>query len=233
MTTLVLLPGLDGTGRLFEPFLPELPASWQPLVVRYPADAAFGYDRLTRLAEAALPSSGPLILLGESFSGPIAIRLAASLGGRLQALILCCSFARSPRRALTQFAGVVGLLPPPARLPSVLPTWALLGARAPAATRELLMSVLAGLPAEVIRARLKMVANVDVEHQLAGLQVPALYLQAQADRLVPPSVAARLRQTLPTMRVVQLQGGHGLLQSAPVAAAAAIKSFVKRLPTGA
>jgi sigma-B regulation protein RsbQ len=105
-------------------------------------------------------------------------------------------------------------------------------ARAPAATRELLMRVLADLPAEVIRARLKMVADVDVEHQLAGLQVPVLYLQAQADRLVPPSVAARLRQTLPTVRVVQLQGGHGLLQSAPAAAAAAIKSFVEQLPAG-
>jgi pimeloyl-ACP methyl ester carboxylesterase len=231
MPTLVLLPGLDGTGRLFEPFLRELPAGWQTVVVRYPADVSLGYDELTRLAEAALPSSGALILLGESFSGPIAIRLAASLGSRLQALVLCCSFARSPRRLLTQFTGIVGLLPPPARLPSALSTWALLGARAPVATRELLMRVLAGLPVDVIRARLKMVAGVDVEHRLAGLQAPVLYLQAQADRLVPASVAAGLRQTVPTVRVVQLQGGHGLLQSAPAAAAAAIKSFVEQLPT--
>src|SRR5690349_19305847 len=34
---LVLLPGMDGTGELFAPFLSALGSSWESLVFRYPA----------------------------------------------------------------------------------------------------------------------------------------------------------------------------------------------------
>ncbi|WP_343630223.1 hypothetical protein [Roseateles sp.] len=42
MTALVLLPGMDGTGDLFEPLLRELPAGWRPVVVRYLAFVLLG-----------------------------------------------------------------------------------------------------------------------------------------------------------------------------------------------
>ena len=226
MTTLVLLPGLDGTGRLFQPLLGELPADWRALAVCYPADATMGYDELARFVEASLPADGPLVLLGESFSGPIAIRLTASLGLRVQALVLCCSFARSPRVLLRGAAGFIGWLPSPARLPSALAARVLLGAGAPAASRVLLARVLAGLSAEVLHARLRMVADVNVERELAAVRVPVLYLQASSDHLVPASVARDVQRTLPTVSVVRLAGGHGLLQAAPSASAATIVSFL-------
>ena len=37
---LVLLPGMEGTGSLFAPFLKELPDWVQPVVVSYPTDQA-------------------------------------------------------------------------------------------------------------------------------------------------------------------------------------------------
>jgi surfactin synthase thioesterase subunit len=63
VTTLVLLPGLDGTGRLFKPFLRELPADWRVIVVVYPMDARLGYAELAALALSGLPAEGPLVLL--------------------------------------------------------------------------------------------------------------------------------------------------------------------------
>lgn len=117
MTTLLLLPGLDGTGRLFGPLLRELSAGWHPVVVSYPMDANADYEVLTQLALRAVPADGPLVLLGESFSGPVAIKLAVALGARVQALILCCSFARNPRPGLRRLARFIDWLPAPARLP--------------------------------------------------------------------------------------------------------------------
>lgn len=73
----MLLPGLDGTGDLFGPLLPFLGDSTPTLVVRYPPDVPLGYAALTDLARASLPSDGPFFLLGESFSGPVAVKLAA------------------------------------------------------------------------------------------------------------------------------------------------------------
>jgi pimeloyl-ACP methyl ester carboxylesterase len=100
MITLILLPGLGGTGELFEPFLAALGSAVAVKVIRYPGDVALGYDALGRFVRAMLPEGEPFVLLGESFSGPIAISLAATGGTQLRGLILCCSFARNPRPSL-------------------------------------------------------------------------------------------------------------------------------------
>ena len=47
--TLVLLPGMDGTGILFEPLLDVLPSSLQPHLVRYPSTRPLGYRALLEL----------------------------------------------------------------------------------------------------------------------------------------------------------------------------------------
>lgn len=226
MTTLVLLPGLDGTGELFQPLLRELPAGWRTQVVAYPMDACAGYDVLTRQAEQALPASGPLVLLGESFSGPIAIRLAAALGPRLRALVLCCSFARNPRPALAPLGGLVGWLPSPGLVPARLSARVLLGPAPPGESSALLAKALARLPAAVLRERLRMVMAVDVSRELATVRAPVLYLQAKQDRVVPAFAADDIRRSCPQVSVKRLDGPHGLLQASPAACAAAMTSFL-------
>jgi pimeloyl-[acyl-carrier protein] methyl ester esterase len=71
----ILLPGLDGTGRLFDPLLKELPADLRAEVISYPTDAILDYAALEQFVEAALPRRDPFIIVAESFSGPLAIRL--------------------------------------------------------------------------------------------------------------------------------------------------------------
>ncbi|WP_457447295.1 alpha/beta fold hydrolase [Roseateles sp. P5_E4] len=228
MTTLVLLPGMDGTGKLFQPLIRELPADWRVIVLSYPADARLGYEELTSLARAALPPSGPLVLLGESFSGPVAIQLASELGPRVQALILCCTFVRNPRPGLSWLSRFMGGLPSPASMPAVVSSRVMLGGQAPAESRKLLAQALAALPAAVLRARLKAVMKVDVIQQLMQVRAPVLYLQARQDLLVPRDVAMDLQRALPSLQFVGLEGPHGLLQATPRAAAAAVRAFLEQ-----
>ncbi len=230
MTTLVLLPGLDGTGRLFAPLLAELPHHWRTQVLSYPVDPQLGYDALTARVARALPADGSIVLLGESFSGPIAIALAAQLGERLQALILCCSFASNPRPALSPFAPLVACLPSPAQLPASLNARILLGTRPSSETRGLLMQALADLPATVVRARLRMVLKVDASAALARVRSPVLYLQAEQDWLVPQEAARVIVRNCPHAVVMRIAGPHGLLQTAPVPCAAAMTSFLMTRP---
>ena len=70
--TLVLLPGMDGTGELFSPLIKELGPDIQTVVIRYP-DLPLDYAAHEAFARARLPSTGPFVVLGESFSGPIEI----------------------------------------------------------------------------------------------------------------------------------------------------------------
>ncbi|HMA00429.1 MAG TPA: hypothetical protein VKP66_20995 [Steroidobacteraceae bacterium] len=75
---LLLLPGLDGTGKLFAAFLRALGPGVESRVVEYSPDEPLGYEELELRVRAALPRDRPYVLLGESFSGPIAMRIAAS-----------------------------------------------------------------------------------------------------------------------------------------------------------
>src|ERR1700726_4993690 len=96
LPALVLLPGLDGTGKLFSELVKYLGSSVDSLIVGYPKDQPMGYDELEALVWAALPRNQSFVLLGESFSGPIAIRIAARSPAGLVAVILCGTFAKNP-----------------------------------------------------------------------------------------------------------------------------------------
>ncbi len=76
---LVLLPGMDGTGRLFGRFLRALPPAYSPIVVGYPADKVITNDALVEHVQRFLPVDKPFALIAESFSGPIALRVATRL----------------------------------------------------------------------------------------------------------------------------------------------------------
>ena len=86
--TLVLLPGMDGSGLFFRDFIAALGPSVRTVVVAYPPDRALDYAALEAIAHQSIPADQPFILVGESFSGPIAIGLAALWPERLAGLVL-------------------------------------------------------------------------------------------------------------------------------------------------
>jgi pimeloyl-ACP methyl ester carboxylesterase len=223
--TLVLLPGMDGTGDLFDPFIAALGGEFSVKVVRYPVTDPLGYAELEAFARGALPTDDPFVLLGESFSGPIAISLAASASQRLQGLILCCTFARNPRPGLAGFRSVIDFLPiafAPVRILSHL----LLGRFSTPALRTALLRSLGKVTPSALRARLAAVLSVDVSTQLSEVKVPILYLRAASDRLVPPSASELISQCAPATRMVELNAPHFLLQAAPAEAARVVRAFV-------
>ncbi len=67
---IVLLPGLDGTGLLFEPFIQKCPEGYLPEVIQYPHDRPHSYTALEEIIESKIPGNDKFLILGESFSGP-------------------------------------------------------------------------------------------------------------------------------------------------------------------
>jgi pimeloyl-[acyl-carrier protein] methyl ester esterase len=96
----ILLPGLDGTGRLFRPFLDVLPPTLKPTVIAYPQDVVRHPAELLRMIEASLPSNGPFTAIAESFSGPLALKIAAAHPTQAIAVVLIGGFVRNPVRFL-------------------------------------------------------------------------------------------------------------------------------------
>jgi pimeloyl-ACP methyl ester carboxylesterase len=81
----------------------------------------------------------------------------------------------------------------------------------------------------VMTRRMKEVQRVDVRDKLSLVRVPAMYLQALQDRIVPRRAATLIQQRLSALRVVKLEGPHGLLQACPIASARAIENFCRDL----
>ena len=98
MLTLVLLPGMDGTGELFSEFVAALPPSCATVIVRYPTEESLSYQELEGIVRAACPVSELFILVAESFSTPLAIKYAATHPANLAGMVLCAGFAASPVR---------------------------------------------------------------------------------------------------------------------------------------
>ncbi|MBC3930439.1 alpha/beta hydrolase [Undibacterium sp. CY22W] len=226
MLTLVLLPGMDGTGDLFTSFMHALGAEFNIIVVRYPTDKTLNYRELLAHARRSLPTDEPYFILGESFSGPLAISLAAETPSHLCGVILCATFARNPRPYLTPFKSLLAVAPVHWMPPAVL-SWALLGAFGTRMLRSDIAQAVGRVAPAVLRTRLQMVASLDVSAQLSVLVVPCLYLQATHDRLVPESAAEHIKSILPQVSLVRINAPHCLLQTVPENAASVVSTFLR------
>ncbi|HEX8394123.1 MAG TPA: hypothetical protein VF665_17400 [Longimicrobium sp.] len=222
MRRVILLPGMDGTGRLFRDFAALAPAGFAPQTVALPAEE-LGYDALARRLGDELRVGPDCIIVAESFSGPLGIRLAAK--GGAAALVLCNSFVAPPRhRALRLVALPIAFRAAP-------PAWAirhfLVGAGASAALVDEVRAAIASVPPAVLAARLAAVLTADAARWLPHCPAPILYLRGTRDRLVPDVALRRISDAHPT-QVARMDAPHLLLQAAPAAAWSAITRFLDR-----
>jgi len=226
LTRLVLLPGLDGTGDLFESFVKALGPGIHSTVVRYASPALARYSECRAAVVARLPRDEPYVLLGESFSGPIAVAIAAAQPAGLCGVVLCASFIATPRRSLRWFRSCIPLMPMHAA-----PQWAssffLCGKFGDGKLRRSIGSTTAAVAPNVLRTRLREVATVDVSKELRNVAVPILYLRGTHDRLVPRSCAERIAGLSPRVTIVDIEAPHMLLQCAPRECAHVIGAFAR------
>ena len=221
----MLLPGLDGTGLFFEPLLKALPSSHAVRVISFPTDKMLGYEQLSVLVTSHLPD-GPIILLGESFSGPLAAIIAHENQTWIRGLILAASFVSSPKpRFLRHFLPFPGL----PQLGKKLARLALLGRYSNPEIVGLLKQIIPGLPARLVRFRAELVLNADYGIQLQSTRCPVLILNASEDFLVSQRSAQQLKKLRPDAIVATLPAPHMLLQTRPKECAKEISNFIANL----
>lgn len=224
LPVLVLLPGMDGTGDLFAPLIRALGSRFETIVVRYPLDEPLIYPELLTIARAALPAGRDFVLVAESFSGPIGIALASEPLPGLRGLVLCSTFARTPRPGIARILRNVDVIPMNAALMRVALV-AMLGVAAGEKLPTHVTRTVRRVPHEVLRARMRAVLEVDASDLLALVRAPILYLQASRDLAVPASAAAHIRTIKPDTQLVRIKGPHFLMQVRPDAVAAEIARF--------
>ncbi len=205
----LLLPGLDGSGRLFRWFLPHLRDA-DAVVVGYPDESGWGFGDHATHAAKAIGDARRCIVVAESFSGPIALHLAQR-DARVDGIVLVASFVQRPNPLLS----LLPLLPLAfvRRLATarVLLRAFCLGFDAPEECIRELAGIVRALPVDLLRARLSLLRDLDLRDGLKRTTVPVLHLRAGKDRLV----RAMLSDDAPPagFREVVVDGPHFLLQA--------------------
>ena len=229
MTDLYILPGLDGTTRMLHDFIAAARPSFAAVkAIAYPTDIVLGYRELEAHARAALPRDTPFVLIGESFSGPIAISIAADPPPNLIGLVLSTTFARAPVPMLAPFAPLTRFAPTRA-LPTVVLSAVLLGRWSTPELRQTLRSALDEVAPAVQRSRAAAAMRVDVSDCLAHIAVPTLSLKANHDRLLHAGASRQLMTGIANAQQVALDGPHLLLQTRTDRCAEAIARFAESI----
>lgn len=223
---LCLLPGLDGTGRLYAPLLEALDGGYAIETLAYDGTCFDGYASLAETLEPALQRHASVVLVAESFAGPLAVLLAHRNPGRVRAVVLAASFVHRPLPCSLACAAVLE------RLPAIAPPVSMLerllaGAGLPSPLRAEFDAILDDMPVEVMRRRALAALRVDVRRELAALDMPVLYLQARHDRLVLPRAGREIVDVARRARHVAIDAPHFLFQLAPGAAAEAMTRFLQ------
>lgn len=224
---LVLLPGLDGTGYLYEPLTQILPPEFSHLVISYPKDKPLSYAELVELVKLQLQAHEDYVLVAESFSGPVAIELAAKRPTNLKALVLSATFISNPSTVPKTVRALLRgpfFRPEP---PHFFIERYFLGPKPPKYLVESFRYARHAVPAEVLAFRMRSVLNVDVRRAFAACRVPILYLLGKQDRLVKRRSVNEMLRILPNMRVVEIDGPHLLLQREPDKCFEAIDRFLE------
>jgi pimeloyl-ACP methyl ester carboxylesterase len=183
------------------------------------------YDELANWVARVVPDA-PIVVIAESFSGPLAVSLAERRP--VAALVFCNTFVVTPRSSALQWLASPLLFRLP--MPGFLLRRYVLRADADDTLVREVSDAVAAVPAAVLAFRLRLVLAVDATDTLARCVTPALYLRGTEDRLVPELASDRMVSAR-RMRIVPVAGPHLLLQANPLGAWQAIVPFLDSLPT--
>jgi pimeloyl-ACP methyl ester carboxylesterase len=226
----VLLPGMDGSGVLFRPLLESLPERLCGQVIVFPPDRPLGYPELLPLVRAALPADHEYLLLGESFSGPLALAAAREAPPGLRGVVLSVSFLVNPIREMPRWSRHLALPPIFGLYPTALKMRAIAGRwRRHPGLEELVLEASNGLQPRVMAARARAILSVDARHDLERCPVPVLYLRGRRDRVVGRHCLELARSIRPDLRVAVLEAPHLLLQTSPREAVRELLDFADSL----
>ncbi|MDC8013750.1 alpha/beta fold hydrolase [Tahibacter soli] len=226
MPTFVLLPGLHGTDDLYADLAHALAPQGRSIAIAYPTDRPLGYPDLVAQVLAAWPTDGDVVLVAESFSGPVALMLAAQRPRGLRAVVLSATFARNPSPWLRPLRFV---LPFASKhwMPTAVAAALMLGESATREWAATIARILDRVSDTALRARATAAFDVDVRGLIPTIDVPLLYLRARHDRLIAArhgdDIVARARDG----RLVDIDSPHLIFQIAPREAAAAIDDFLR------
>ncbi len=213
---LVLVPGMDGTGRLFYRQVPLLARSYRVATYALRNDAESMdvlVEDLARVIRTVSSAGEPAIVVGESFGGAVALSFALARPELVAALVILNSFPRFlPQFRLRLAIAVLRALPFPWKTMSLVRRVTAFRLHSKYTHRTEIrrfLKLTAGTTRRGYLARLRILREYDVRGRLAEIRAPTLFLAAERDHLVPSVEQARYMAERVPRAGLRTLGGHG------------------------
>lgn len=223
---IILLPGLDGTGELFQPFVKCLPERVKPIVISYPRCECKTYEELKELVVPSIPMDIPFFILGESFSGPLSVMIAHERPEGLLGLILCATFISNPFFLLPSWMRFLSVSPLFRLWPALINIRVALAGDAFRPTADLALKAIRSVNPKVIAHRVKSILTVNVEKELGRCTFPTLYLMGERDTLINKRNYRRIKAVKNDIKLETINTQHFILQLEPERSSELIEEFM-------
>ncbi len=211
---LVLVHGLSGSWRWWEPVLPRLAEGHETHAVDLPRfGAALRPDETAEWLGDWAASAGleRIALVGHSLGGAAAARLAAQRPELVERLVLVSAAGMPSGRRLAGYA---------------LPLATALLTTRPGFLARLAVDALRAGPEALLRGSLY-AAGADVREQARAVRAPTLLVWGDRDSLVPPELADAWLEAIPQARLARLPGaGHVPMVERPAELLSALEEFL-------
>lgn len=211
---LVLVPGLDGTGRLFYRQVPLLARHFRVATFALRDDATNMGTLVSDLADVIrwISNNGErAIVVGESFGGTLAMSFAVAHPELTRALVVLNSFPHfRPQYRLRLALAGLGIMPWGAMsLVRRLTAFRLHSRYTHRSEIRRFMRETHYTTREGYVSRLRMLRQYDLRARLAEISAPTLFLAADRDHLVPAVEQARYMAERVPRAGIRILEGHG------------------------
>jgi len=230
----LLLPGLHGTDELYADLISHLNkySAKKDLqlnlnALNYPLNIKQRYGSLIEWIQQEInidSIQSPIVIIAESFSAPMALRIANNHPDKIKAVVIAAGFCASPVNmafALLPLRPLFIMSPPRAALKHFL-----LEENTSKEKVNKLRIIMNSIPAKILAQRLRAVLTLEEANLPIISDTPLLLLQAQHDALLPWDIQNQLESHLPHGETHWVDSPHLLLQSRPKIAAKQILKFI-------
>jgi pimeloyl-ACP methyl ester carboxylesterase len=214
----LLIPGLDGTGRLYYRQLEGLSARYRVRAWEFCRRDAFDFaDLVQELAEGtAGEAPGSILVVGESFGGPVALHYVLAYPERVRALALVNSFPAYRRKIRIRLACRLAFLlnwRVVRRLKDSVAERILAGEGILPEDRRRYHEIIQLIHRPAYQCRLELVRDVALRHRLSEISVPTCIFTSGRDKIVPSRTEGRfMASRIPSARLFEFpDAGHALL----------------------
>jgi len=214
----LMISGLDGTGRFFEPHQEALAARYRVIAWEFRRRPRFDFADLVEELGSGTSGEKPgsIAVVGESFGGSVAMHYVLAFPERIRLLALINTFSYYPGRLRIRLG--CRLAPVVAwrgvrNVKNVIADRLLAMEGIPPKERKRYREIVKLIDQKAYRRRLELVRDTDLRDRLKEIPVPTLIFASGRDRIVPSITAARyMAARIPHARVHEFpRAGHALL----------------------